>query len=97
MGEAAVDGLEDNFTPLNSLDWQVHAYGEASSELVAACAGHKLPLHVFPWSGNMAEAGLGRNAAYLVRPDGYVALADPAGSAVTITSYLNSHELLLRS
>jgi 2-polyprenyl-6-methoxyphenol hydroxylase-like FAD-dependent oxidoreductase len=92
-----VDGLEDNFTPLNSLDWQVHAYGEASSELVAACAGHKLPLHVFPWSGNMAEAGLGRNAAYLVRPDGYVALADPAGSAVTITSYLNSHELLLRS
>ena len=33
-----------------------------------------------------------RNAVYLVRPDGYAALADPAeGSATAVTSYLDEH------
>ena len=41
----------------------------------------------------MSQAGLRRNAVYLVRPDGYVALADPAGKATTITSYLDAREL----
>ena len=49
---------------------------------------HKLPLHVFPWRPEMSRAGLQRNAVYLVRPDGYVALADPKGSATAIASYL---------
>ena len=39
------------------------------------------------------EAGLRRNAAYLVRPDGYVALADPEGSATAIASYLDARNL----
>jgi len=40
-----------------------------------------------------SRTGLLRNAVYLVRPDGYVALADPAGSAIAITSYLDAREL----
>ena len=35
----------------------------------------------------MKHAGLQRNAAYLVRPDGYVALADPDGSAAAIVGF----------
>jgi 2-polyprenyl-6-methoxyphenol hydroxylase-like FAD-dependent oxidoreductase len=58
-----------NFDALQSLDWQVHVYGEARPET-------DLPLHVFPWSPEAERAGLKRNAAYLVRPDGYVAVAD---------------------
>jgi hypothetical protein len=38
-------------------------------------------------------AGLRPNAAYLVRPDGYVALADAEGSAATVASYLNARQL----
>jgi 2-polyprenyl-6-methoxyphenol hydroxylase-like FAD-dependent oxidoreductase len=83
----------DNFAPLTSVDWQVHVYGDAPSEVRAVCDGRKLPLHVFPWRPELSRTGLRRNAVYLVRPDGYVAMADPAGSATAITSYLDARHL----
>ena len=61
------------------------------------CDERKLPLHVFPWRPEMGRAGLRRNAVYLVRPDGYVALADPEGSATVITSYLDARKLVALS
>jgi 2-polyprenyl-6-methoxyphenol hydroxylase-like FAD-dependent oxidoreductase len=86
----------DNFAPLTSLDWQVHVYGDAAPEMKPACDARNLPLHVFPWRPEMNRAGLKRNAAYLVRPDGYVALADPAGSATAVASYLDARNLTAR-
>jgi hypothetical protein len=83
----------DNFTPLTSLDWQVHVYGDAAPEIQAVCKERSLPLHVFPWRPEIGRASLRRNAVYLVRPDGYVALADPEGRAAAITSYLDAHRL----
>jgi 2-polyprenyl-6-methoxyphenol hydroxylase-like FAD-dependent oxidoreductase len=83
----------DNFAPLTSVDWQVHVYGAASPEVQAVCEGRKLLLCVFPWRPEVNRTGLQRNAVYLIRPDGYVALADPAGSATAITSYLDAREL----
>jgi hypothetical protein len=80
----------DNFTPLTSLDWQVHVYGDAAPGMQAVCDDRKLPLHVFPWRADMGPAGLRRNAVYLVRPDGYVALADAEGSAAAVASYLDA-------
>jgi 2-polyprenyl-6-methoxyphenol hydroxylase-like FAD-dependent oxidoreductase len=65
----------DNFTPLESLNWQVHAYGDVPADLRAWCDGVSLPVHAFPWREPMRHVGFVRNAAYLVRPDGYVALA----------------------
>ena len=82
----------DNFTPLTSLDWQAHVYGDASRELQAACEERKLPLHIFPWRPDMVRTGLRRSAVYLVRPDGYVALADPGGSSAAVISYLDAHK-----
>jgi hypothetical protein len=32
-------------------------------------------------------AGIARNATYLLRPDSYVALADPSGSPATLARY----------
>ena len=86
-------GSSDNFTPLTSLAWQVHVYGEASPGLKSACAERGLPLHVFPWHVPIAETGLKRNASYLVRPDGYVALADPLGEPRTLGAYLDARNL----
>ena len=83
----------DNFTPLASLDWQVHVYGGAAPGIQAMCRERTLPLHVLPWRLEMDRAGLRRNAVYLVRPDGYVALADPKGSTAAITSYLDARKL----
>jgi hypothetical protein len=83
----------DNFSPLTSLDWQVHVYGRAAPEVHALCKERALPLHVFPWRPEIGRVGLKRDAVYLVRPDGYVALADPKGSAAAITSYLDARNL----
>jgi len=87
----------DNFTPLTSLDWQVHVYGTAAPEIQTACDARQLPLHVFPWDRATAKAGLRRDAAYLIRPDGYVALADPDGGAAAIAEYLDARHVLMRS
>lgn len=86
----------DNFAPLASVDWQVHVYGVARPELCQAVPGAGLPaglpLHAFPWSRAAEEAGLAQDALYLVRPDGYVALADagqdPAALARDLTRFL---------
>ena len=40
----------------------------------------------------MSQAGLRRNAVYLVRPDGYLAVVGPAGSAAAIALYLDSRK-----
>jgi 2-polyprenyl-6-methoxyphenol hydroxylase-like FAD-dependent oxidoreductase len=81
----------DNFAPLESLRWQAHCYGEAPASVRAACAARGLALHAFPWQAAMRRAGLRRNAVYLIRPDGYVGLADPAGDAAAVEQYLAMH------
>jgi hypothetical protein len=41
----------------------------------------------------MVRTGLRRNAVYLVRPDGYVALADAQGKGTALSSYLDTRKL----
>jgi hypothetical protein len=78
----------DNFEPLASVDWQVHVYGSASIALRDATARRGLALHEFPWGDRAEAAGLLRDAAYLVRPDGHVALAQPAQDAGQLARFL---------
>jgi hypothetical protein len=78
----------DNFAPLASLSWQVHVYGEPTNSFKDHCARLDLPLHAFAWSPAAETAGLEKNAAYLVRPDGYVGLADPSADPARLTDYL---------
>ena len=78
----------DNFAPLVSMAWQAHVYGTPSAALAEACARLGLPLHGFAWRDSMARAGLAKDALYLIRPDGHVALADPSASADTLRSHL---------
>jgi 2-polyprenyl-6-methoxyphenol hydroxylase-like FAD-dependent oxidoreductase len=86
-------GEEDNFAALTSMDWQIHVYGHPTLELRTLADGRKIPLHVFPWGAGMRHAGLRRDAAYLIRPDGYIGLVDSAGSAVAIGTYLSEKSL----
>jgi 2-polyprenyl-6-methoxyphenol hydroxylase-like FAD-dependent oxidoreductase len=83
----------DNFTPLTSLDWQVHVYGEPAPDIRAFCQERDVSLYVVPWRAEFTRAGLMRNAVYLVRPDGYVAFADSDGRASGLSSYLNTRQL----
>ncbi|RTL78631.1 MAG: hypothetical protein EKK29_22465 [Hyphomicrobiales bacterium] len=83
----APDGTRDNFAPLSDMCWQAHVYGAAGRALSAWCDERGLPLHVFGWGPAPLAAGLARDALYLVRPDGYVALADPAGQPAALERY----------
>ena len=78
----------DNFGPLSELDWQVHVYGEPTDALIEACVARKLALHVFAWRPGFWRAGLLPGALYLVRPDGYVAVADPNANPAALAKYL---------
>jgi len=76
-------GGGDNFAALSSLAWQVHVYGAAPAGLAEACAARGLALNVFAWEETMERAGLAQGAAYLVRPDGYVAWAGVSGAELS--------------
>ncbi|WP_277961682.1 FAD-dependent monooxygenase [Pseudomonas sp. RIT-To-2] len=91
-----VDG-RDNFTPLQAIEWQVHVYGKAGDDLRAVCAGEGLRLHTFDWHADHGHAGFARHALYLVRPDGYVALATGDHPAATLLDYLARSPLGVRN
>ena len=84
---------EDNFAALTALAWQVHVYGEPPRGVAEACGDLGLPLEQFAWHPAMHRSGLMRGALYVVRPDGYVALADPSGDPGRLGRYFMSRGL----
>jgi hypothetical protein len=70
------------------MTWQVHVYGSATGELTSWCTSKDISLHVFDWRSEHGLAGLARNGLHLLRPDSYVALADPTGSSRGLDRYL---------
>lgn len=83
----------DNFTPLASMEWQVHVYGAAQEGLSAWCVKRNVPLHTFDWRENCETAGLAQNAAYLLRPDTYVALAESGVAPDALEHYFRSRSI----
>jgi 2-polyprenyl-6-methoxyphenol hydroxylase-like FAD-dependent oxidoreductase len=84
----------DNFKTLATMDWQVHIYGNAQTELTAWCAARGVPLHVFGWRSEHEKAGLARDALYMLRPDSYVALADASGEPGALDRYFGDQGIL---
>jgi 2-polyprenyl-6-methoxyphenol hydroxylase-like FAD-dependent oxidoreductase len=83
----------DNYGPLSAIGWQVHVYGTTRADLRAWCKEHQIPLHGFEWTAEHGKAGLERDAAYLLRPDTYVALADSHASPASLGQYFCSRSL----
>ena len=85
-----VESGEDNLAALPDIGWELHVYGTAHPDMSAWCGARGIALRHFEWTRAHTRAGLARDAAYLVRPDGYVALADPAASTTTLDAYFAS-------
>jgi 2-polyprenyl-6-methoxyphenol hydroxylase-like FAD-dependent oxidoreductase len=83
----------DNFAPLVSMDWQVHVYGAPSPAIAQFCRARRFALHSFEWRDAMQAAGFVANAAYLIRPDGYVGFADVAAGAEKLQAYVEAWQL----
>jgi hypothetical protein len=86
----------ENYASLTALDWQVHVYGEATDDLRGLCAARSLKLQVFPWRTVIAHSGLRANAAYLIRPDGYVAVVETDAKGGHIAAYLRARHIAAR-
>ena len=82
------DGL-DNHASLAAPEWQAHVYGTARPDLSVWCEAHDVPLTVFAWRQQHDDVGLVRDAVYLLRPDGYIGLADPSAMIETLEHYFD--------
>jgi 2-polyprenyl-6-methoxyphenol hydroxylase-like FAD-dependent oxidoreductase len=91
---AAIPGA-DNFDSLCEPRWQLHVYGTARKDVAAWCDNHGIPLRQYAWHDRHAAAGFARDALYLIRPDAYVALADPAQASAGLDRYLTEQEISL--
>ena len=80
-----------NFDPLQSLDWQLHVFDDKDEDVARLCSHYKIPIHEFPFSEPVRNAGFARDAAYLVRPDGYVGLAIDGDDEAALKAYLSRH------
>jgi hypothetical protein len=85
--KATKDG-RDNHSALSSLDWQVHVFSGANPMLRLACEERRIPIHTFEWSPAAKAAGMKRDAYYLVRPDGHVAIALPVHVPAPLATFL---------
>jgi 2-polyprenyl-6-methoxyphenol hydroxylase-like FAD-dependent oxidoreductase len=84
---------QDNFGPLCSLDWQVHIYGDAAPEVIQSIAETQIPLHRFAYTEEVRIAGLSRDAIYLIRPDGYLALTDTGQDPKRLLTFLRRFKI----
>jgi hypothetical protein len=50
-------------------------------------------LQGFAWRKDFERAGLAKGAAYLLRPDSYVAMAEPHGDAAALDRYFTERGL----
>jgi 2-polyprenyl-6-methoxyphenol hydroxylase-like FAD-dependent oxidoreductase len=65
--------LGDNFWTLRDICWQIHVYGEPTMGLEEWRKNKHVRLAVFQWDEKHGNVGLKKGAAYLLRPDHYIA------------------------
>ncbi|TNC64915.1 FAD-dependent monooxygenase [Rubellimicrobium roseum] len=87
---------QDNHAVLN-FTWQVHVHGEAGPEIRAWAEARGLPLHVWPWDAEAHAAGLRRDGAVLVRPDGHIGCLSNRTAAAAVEAYAKQRELSFKS
>ena len=84
-------GDTDNFAPLANLEWQIHVYGKTSKGLKQWTIDRAIRRYEFPANDATAHASITPGSAYLVRPDGYIAVAsetqDPAEFEKKLTRF----------
>ncbi len=79
--------LGGNYAGLAGLDWSLQVYGSVGEDMAHAAAALGVAVDRFDWDDAAEQAGFGRDAAYLVRPDGHVALAMPVQKAAALHAY----------
>ncbi|NNM59321.1 MAG: hypothetical protein HKM04_05850 [Legionellales bacterium] len=77
----------DNYTPLKSLQWQIHVYGTLDDKLLSAAEIYEIDVQVFTWNKAAEKAKLMQNAVYFIRPDGYIGFASKDQTTLAFETY----------
>ena len=80
-----------NFEPLRSKQWQIQCYGRMTDKLLDFFTDKKIPVNIFEWTSSARKTGFLENAIYVVRPDGYVGLADEQADFERLSNYTNQY------
>ncbi|WP_371018041.1 FAD-dependent oxidoreductase [Pseudalkalibacillus sp. JSM 102089] len=83
-----------NYDALKSMDWQLHVYGQANEAVKGFARVSGYALYEFSFEKAMTKKGLQENALYLIRPDGYVALADSEQNVERLKQYVSKFNIL---
>ena len=86
-----------NYKSLKECAWQVHVYGIVPTPLEQTLYDRGVPLHIFPYNAEMAKKGLARDAAYVVRPDGYVGMVSHLEEVMALERYLEKWGIGVRN
>jgi 2-polyprenyl-6-methoxyphenol hydroxylase-like FAD-dependent oxidoreductase len=85
----------DNYETLKVCDWRLQVYGRAKPPLQALAGELGVGLDVYAHTPEAAQAGFMKDALYLVRPDGYVAFAEPHQKPGALRRFLQRNGLRL--
>lgn len=83
----------NNFESLKQMLWQIHVYGTVQPQLKMWCKMNNISLYSFAWDEVCEQAGLSKDAVYLLRPDTYIALIDPHADTQTLQQYFNQRHI----
>ena len=72
---------------LARMTWQVVVYGQVSEPLLAWGRDNGVAVSVLKYRPDLAVTGVAKDAAYLLRPDTYVAVADVRGDPAVLARY----------
>jgi 2-polyprenyl-6-methoxyphenol hydroxylase-like FAD-dependent oxidoreductase len=84
----------DNFKPLQSVDWQLHLYGETTPSLRKFAEKNALALHEVKWTPDVGRSGIQKNSVFLVRPDGYIAVAVTPQEVGKMQAFLDEYRIV---
>ena len=83
----------DNYTSLNGLEWHIQIYGRVHSNFNSVANFRGFRIYEFEWGVMAEEAGFAKDAFYLVRPDGHIALCDLQQNPSVLKQYLNEWDI----
>jgi 2-polyprenyl-6-methoxyphenol hydroxylase-like FAD-dependent oxidoreductase len=83
----------DNFASLQSLNWQIHVYGQASPPMSTAAQALGLQINQFDWTDAAGKAFMEKDKAYLIRPDGHIASVFSANDSDALNDYIHRQSL----
>lgn len=78
----------DNYNCLKLMDWHIQIYGQTHSTFNSVANFRGFKIYEFEWSKSAKALGFAKDAFYLVRPDGYIALCDLRQNAHILKSFL---------